>query len=955
MNRLLRVVFGLGALAVGWGLCVPAHSQQNALPAPGAYPPGFSFAAVGGDGQSHFPDFNTVTKGSKEIDGLFKLHQKDEHLYAEIRQDQFDRPLLCPIAVAKGAGLGGMTLNGDEEWVLVFKRVGDKVQLIRRNVRFKARGTATTRAVQNTYADSVLMALRIHALNPMRNTVLINLNDIFMTDFAQLGLGFFDANRSTWGKIKAFPHNLELEVTATYGGGGGRFSGFGAGGDSVIDARGRTVVLHYGLVSLQESGYQPRLADTRVGHFLSAVKEFGRDDKDTSFVRYVNRWRLERADGSAWKEGGKLVPPKKKIVFWVEKTVPEEYRPIVRDGIMEWNKAFEKVGFRDAIEVRQQEDTPEDDFDPEDLRYATFRWITTDVPFAIGPSRANPLTGEILDADILFDASWLQYWKHEAKVLARPSAAGREIESASPIEELDMRLDASRAALAEGRNPNWNDRARPQSEEEMARLRMHALQLRQGLCQCTAHKHYELGLAAMALAQLPPMPPPGKPGVKPGDKPAEKPSEKDKAAEEMIAQAIKEVVMHEVGHTLGLRHNFKASSMLKNEQLHDVALTRKQGLVGSVMDYAPVNLAPKGVKQGDYFTTTLGPYDYWAIEYAYKPLAGGTEGEVEELKKIASKAALPGLDYGTDEDRGAVDPLINVYDLGDPMTFGKERILLTQELLKDLDRVVNSGDSYQRARTAFDVLLAQYGNAGYLVSRFVGGEFMHRDHKGDPSGRDPFVTVPAAKQREALKFLQENLLTDKPFQFSPQLLRRLAADRWYHWGDDSMYSSVEYPIYDRVLNIQRVVLRNLLNPGRLARIQTNALKAEKEDPLTVAEVFRTLTDGVWGELGAAPTKSNGSALTIRRNLQREHMKDLTTLVLGSRAGDFGLFVRFGGGGATPADAKSLARMHLREIDRKVETTLKEKGATLDDTCRAHLEECHERIAKVLNASMQLND
>src|SRR6185436_10817892 len=120
--------------------------------------------------------------------------------------------------------------------------------------------------------------------------------------------------------------------------------------------------------------------------------------------------------------------------------------------------------------------------------------------------------------------------------------------------------------------------------------------------------------------------------------------------EELVQQAIKHVVMHEVGHTLGLRHNFKASTMLPNGQLHDTKITREKGLVGSVMDYSPVNLAPKGVKQGDFFSTTLGPYDYWAIEYAYKPLSGGTEGEYEALKKLASKGAVPGHDYATDED-----------------------------------------------------------------------------------------------------------------------------------------------------------------------------------------------------------------------------------------------------------------------------------------------------------------
>src|SRR5439155_25624487 len=167
-------------------------------------------------------------------------------------------------------------------------------------------------------------------------------NDIFMSDFAQLGRGVFDPARSTWHKVKAFPRNVEMQVAATYVG--------GFAGNEVIDRRGATVIVHYGLCQLPDSGYTPRLADDRVGHFLSVVKDYTNDTRDTPFLRYVNRWRLERADGSTWKEGGKRVPPKKKIVFWIEKSVPDEYRAYVREGILEWNKAFAKVGFRDAIE-----------------------------------------------------------------------------------------------------------------------------------------------------------------------------------------------------------------------------------------------------------------------------------------------------------------------------------------------------------------------------------------------------------------------------------------------------------------------------------------------------------------------------------------------------------------------------------------------------------------------------
>src|SRR5262249_20869303 len=152
------------------------------------------------------------------------------------------------------------------------------------------------------------------------------------------------------------------------------------------------------------------------------------DNPDTSFVRYVNRWRLERAEPLDPRKPDKLSPPKKKIVYWIEKSVPVEYRAYVREGILEWNKAFEKIGFRDAIEVRQQE---AEDFDPEHINYTPLRWVNNDQGYAMGPSRANPLTGEIFDADIIFDGSMVRYLKTQYKL---SSGTGSPAEPASLIE-----------------------------------------------------------------------------------------------------------------------------------------------------------------------------------------------------------------------------------------------------------------------------------------------------------------------------------------------------------------------------------------------------------------------------------------------------------------------------------------------------------------------------------------
>jgi hypothetical protein len=910
----------LGALTLALGML------GMSAPAIGQVPFGPRTEAEG----PRFPDFNSVVKGAKEHEGLFKLYHKDDHVYMEIMPQQFDKPVLCPIAVARGAGLGGFTLNFDEQWVLIFKRVGDKIHLIRRNVHFKAKpGSPMAKAVETTYNDSVLMALRIVTINPMKQAPLINLNDIFMTDFAQLRFGAFDPGRSVWHKIKTFPRNIELEVQATYAGG---FRNAGT-----IDARGNTITIHYGLAELPDGGYQPRVADDRVGYFLTAAKDFSSESKDTTFVRYVNRWRLERAEPVDPKHPNRLSVPKKSIKFYIEKTVPHEYRAAVQEGILEWNKAFEKIGFRNAIEVVQQRD--DEDFDPEDMNYNTLRWITTDQAFAMGPSRANPLTGEILDADILFDADMIRFWKHEQQVY---SGKGVALEPASPIRALERGWGLDHLLLQrELSDGGWNENPQRFAADPVA-ARLRAIQ--QGVCQCGSQMKYELGMAALAMGDI------------------ELIRSGEKVPEDLINQAIKETVMHEVGHTLGLRHNFKGSTMLPNNQLHDTKITREKGLVGSVMDYNPVNLAPKGVKQGDYFTTTIGPYDYWAIEYAYKPLSGGTEGEAAALQKIASRGAESGHEYGTDEDLFLTsDPDTNLWDMGaDVMRFAQDRTLLAEELLKGLsDHVVNKGEGYQRARVAFGILLAQYGNSAHLISKYIGGENAHRDHRGDPKGRDPLVPVPAAKQREALKFLQEHVFSDKSFQFQPELLRRLAVPRWSHWG--ARPSSTDFPLHERILNIQKVALDQLLSGDVLARIQNNALKAEKgEQPLTVAEVFRGVTDGIWCELPNGTPKADKQALAssiVRRNLQRAHVKTLSGLVLGQKQnGDALLIFLFGDAGAsTPPDARSLARMHLREIGSRISSALTDKQVALDDTTRAHLEECNERITKVLGASMQVND
>ncbi len=583
------------------------------------------------------------------------------------------------------------------------------------------------------------MALPIISINQSdSNSVVIDLADIFFSNFAELPFGSLDRNRTNWSKIKAFPNNIELEVEATFSG-GPSFLFFGE--DCVADRRGQTIVIHYSLDKLPDSSYKPRYADDRVGHFLSALKDFGSDNPDTNFLRQINRWRLERSDPKA-----KISPPKKQLIWYVESTVPLEYRPYIESGILEWNKAFEKIGIRNALAVRWQEDD-KDVFDPEDINYCTFRWITTNMTFAMSGLRANPLTGEMIDGDVIFDANWIRYWKEEYAFLTgttpptghgdatmpmpTPLALGQVISPIMaakkgfglpfPLPNRNRFLDPDRQGMpeVEAVPSDWNPL--------LTHLRR---QQASGLftgCQYTLGMRPEMALTAIALAEKDKDADANDKEDKDNDNDKDsngKKKEKDelKLPEEFLGQMIKEVVMHEVGHSLGLRHNFKASTMLETDQLNDTSITRVKGQTGSVMDYNPINIAPKGQKQGDFITTTIGPYDYWAIEYAYKPIDGD---ETAELKKIAARSPDPDLKYATDEDMFLDnDPLVNVYDLGsDTLRFAMDRITLASDLLRDLDaRVIKDGEAWTRVRYAFNILLAQWGNGAYLASEQIGGQ-----------------------------------------------------------------------------------------------------------------------------------------------------------------------------------------------------------------------------------------
>jgi len=833
-------------------------------------------------------DFATWAKVGKDMEvqeGFWNIlvDKKKTKFWVEIPEAQLGKPFLMATSISGGTPMRGWQW---QNWLLTWRRNDKKLVLLERNVGFRAKGRKELQeAVERTYTDRVVASFPVTARGPKRGYVLDA--KILFAQNGSLFVGGFgrskDPSLATFEGSKNFTDNTEIRVTLP----------------SASD--GTLISLAYSISGLKDTGYKPRVADDRVGFFTTDLKDFSAENKDENRVlRYINRWHLEKED-----EKLDLSPPKKRIEFYIEKTVPVQFQRYVREGILEWNKAFEKVGIDQAIVVNQQTEIRYADLDPEDISWNFFRWIYSDTPFAMGPSRVDPRTGQILDADIIMDDAMVRAALQEYRLLIREVPQG--ILDARDLGVLDHH-PVRRLGLV----PAPEDFGVP---EDAARrdITPHGYRAYCGIGRGVQH---QLGLCSLLF---------------PHAKEDDGGSATDELPEELIGQYIKDTVMHEVGHTLGLRHNFKSSTLCTLEEINSDA--KPPVIAGSVMDYTPVVIAPEGRPQGNYAMGTIGPYDVWAIEYGYTT-------KKDELSKIAARGAEKGHDYATDEDTMFHDPLTNRWDIGaDPLAYARDRVALMRRVRKDLvARAVDKGERYHRLRRAMDMQFWEANNATRLAVRYVGGEYIHRDHRDDPDARPPLVPVPADKQREAVRWVCEELLSGRYFDFEPELLQKLAPD---FWADDFFtlfLGRYDYPLLDNILAVQMQAVLGLTAPSRLDRVVNAPHKVPAgTDTLGVPEVFDALEEAIYGSIGA---EGGSPAVTdAQRNLQREYASHL-------------IYILLEGQSYYPSEVHTLVRYYVKRLAERTQRALA-AGDALDTVTRAHLEECYSRLTRALEASYTL--
>jgi len=424
-------------------------------------------------------------------------------------------------------------------------------------------------------------------------------------------------------------------------------------------------------------------------------------------------------------------------------------------------------------------------------------------------------------------------------------------------------------------------------------------------------------------------------------KEADKKESKPKMSrEKFFYYAMRALAMHEVGHALGLRHNFKGSTYFTLEEMNNpergkptnsIPEMRERCISGSVMDYLPINIAPQGQPQGPYFSTALGPYDYHAIEYGYKP--GLNE---EALRKIASRGDQVGLAYASDSDiyENGPDPYANSFDLGEnPLDYAKQQMLIADECLpRLLDLTFRDGADYTRTRTAYNLLLAQKQRSLALATRFLGGIVVNRDHRGDAGNRKPFVVVPKAVQEEALKFVLEKGFGEKSWDVSPEIFSYLGDEKWRHWGTEHA-PQTDYPASMMVIKQQQLVVSALLSSTRMQRLLDATLKVSaEEETLQLATVIEGLTDAIFSELVRfeKDKKAKLSIGLLRRNLQSMYVKHLIAKIKSS---------------TTPPDGVALIRFGLKELQPRFESV---PAGRTDLLTRVHFAELAEQIDEALD-------
>lgn len=744
-----------------------------------------------------------ITKNCEDDKGLFRVYRDKESgsVFLYIKKKQLEKEFIYFSHTVDGVvGAGRNRGQFGDEVVFTIHRNYGKLEFIARNTAYYFDPEhPLARAARANVSDAVLALEPIVAEND--EGVLINAGNLFLREtFRQVKpssgndgkslLGKLSETKTKFTRTKSFSRNTLFVVEYVYENPSPpRRDDDEKSAQDVTDPRYVSVKVQHTLIAMPENDYQPRFDDPRVGYFMTQLTD-QTSTEATPWRDFIHRWHLEKKDPVAL-----LSEPVEPIVWWIENTTPREFRPIIMEAALKWNQSFEKIGFKNALVIKEQPDDA--DWDADDIDYNVLRWTSSPKPpfGGYGPSFVNPRTGQILGSDIMLEFAFVKNRIFARRLWSEVGIVG---------------MDAAQGG----------------GEDEHACMAGNLTQ--QGLM---------FGTNMMRLRKADPI-------------------DFDVMIKESLTQLILHELGHTLGLNHNFRASGMLSPAdLQNRELTQKMALSGSVMDYMPLNLGP-DKAHQGqyyiTDPGPYDHWAI-EYGYSVA----LPDAEGEKQRLAAIAGRSHEPQLA-FANDADDMRGAgkaIDPRAMIYDMSsDPIAYGARRCeLVRQATGKLLEEYPKEGTSWQELTNAYISLTSDAGNALTAISRYVGGVYVERPFVGQvkKDAPQPLRPVEAEKQRAAMQALAKYAFSADAWTAPEVLISHMQQQRR---GFDFRSEGEDPKLHERSLKIQRGLLDHLMHVNTQNRILDSTLYGNK---YPLHEVMRDLTRAIVigeGEKGMISTQ-----------------------------------------------------------------------------------------------------